>query len=174
VDTPEKGFVLWLMGPTSGGKTTIGKHLLERLRAEGMPALHFDGDEVRDFFGDDLGFKVSDRQRVVGTLVHLAKKTSEAGIVAIVSALTASEEARQLVLESIPGLCLVYVKCSIKTCAERDPKGLYAQAKNGKIDTLIGINSEYIAPENPDVVIDTEALSPADAVDVLMGYIERA
>ena len=74
------------MGPTSGGKTTIGERLLERLRAEGVPAMHFDGDEVRNFFGDDLGFKKSDRQRVVYTLVHLANKTAAAGVITLAAA----------------------------------------------------------------------------------------
>ena len=162
------------MGPTSSGKTTIGEALMARLRADEVPTMHFDGDEIRNFFGDDLGFKKSDRQRVVGTLVHLAQKTSEAGINAIVSALTASEDARELVNDSFDILTLVYVKCSIETCAERDPKGLYAQAQNGEIDTLIGINSEYVAPENPDLVIDTEKLSPDAAVDAIMDHINRA
>ena len=162
------------MGPTSGGKTAIGERLLERFRAEGVPALHFDGDEVRDFFGDDLGFEKSDRQRVVATLAHLAKKTSKAGINAIVSALTASEDARRLVLDSFDNLTLVYVKCPIETCQAHDPKGLYAKAQNGEIDTLVGFNSEYLPLENPDIVIDTETLSPADAVDAIMGHIGRA
>ena len=117
------------MGPTSGGKTTIGEHLLERLLATGSPTMHFDGDEVRNFFGEDLGFEASDRQRVVATLVHLANKTSAAGVNVIVSALTASEDARRLVLDNVKNLIIVYVKCSIETCAGRDPKGLYAQAK---------------------------------------------
>jgi adenylylsulfate kinase len=168
------GFVLWLMGPTSGGKTTIGEHLLERLRADGSPSMHFDGDEVRNFFGKDLGFEVSDRQRVVATLVHLANKSSAAGVNAIVSALTASEDARRLVLDSVSNLVVVYVKCSIETCAERDPKGLYAQAKNGEIDTLIGVNSDYLPPHNPDLVIDTDDLSPAEAVDAVIRHLHQA
>ncbi len=162
------------MGPTSSGKTTIGEHLLERLRAAGSPSMHFDGDEVRNFFGENLGFDVSDRQRVVATLVHLANKTSAAGVNVIVSALTASEDARRLVLDTVKNLIIVYVKCSIETCAERDPKGLYAQAKNGEIDTLIGVNSNYLPPDNPDLVIDTEDLSPAEAVDAIIRHIRQA
>jgi len=172
-ENPDSGFVLWLLGPTSSGKTTIGEHLLERLRAEGMPCMHFDGDEVRNFFGDDLGFKVSDRQRVVSTLVHLANKTSAGGVNVIVSALTASEDARRLVLDNARNLIIVHVKCSIEACAERDPKGLYAQAKNGEIDTLIGINSDYLPPDEPDLVIDTEKLSPAEAVDAVVKHLHR-
>ena len=162
------------MGPTSGGKTTIGEHLLERLRADGSPSMHFDGDEVRNFFGEDLGFEASDRLRVVATLVHLANKTSAAGINVIVSALTASEDARRLVLDTVKNLIIVYVKCSIETCAERDPKGLYAQAKNGEIDTLIGVSSDYLPPDNPDLVIDTEALSSAEAVETVIRYLHQA
>ena len=172
-ETTDSGFVLWLMGPTSSGKNTIGEHLLERLRANGTPSMHFDGDEVRAFFGEDLGFEVSDRQRVVATLVHLANKTSAAGVNVIVSALTASEDARRLVLETVKNPIIVYVKCSIETCAERDPKGLYALAKNGEIDTLIGVNSDYLPPDNPDLVIDTEDLSPAGAVDAIIRHLRQ-
>ena len=168
------GFVLWLMGPTSGGKTTIGEQLLERLRADGSPCMHFDGDEVRNFFGENLGFEVSDRQRVVATLVHLANKTSAAGVNVIVSALTASEDARRVVLDTVKNLIIVYIKCSIETCAERDPKGLYAQAKNGEIDTLIGVNSDYLPPDNPDLVIDTEDLSPVEAVEAIIKHFDQA
>ena len=171
--TPEPGFILWLMGPTSGGKTTIGEHLLQRLRAGGASVMHYDGDEVRGFFGDTLGFKASDRQRVVATLVHLANRSSAAGVNVIVSALTANQDARRLVLGTVKNLSVIYIKCSIKTCAERDPKGLYARAKNGEIDTLIGVNSEYLAPENSDLVIDTESLSPNAAVDAIIQHIRQ-
>ena len=173
-ETPNPGFILWLMGPTSGGKTTIGEQLLERLRADGLPSIHFDGDEVRAFFGETLGFEVSSRQRVVATLAHLGNKTSAAGLTVIVSALTASDKARRLVLDTAKNLIVVYVKCSIETCAERDPKGLYAQAKNGEINTLIGFNSDYLPPDNPDLVIDTEVLSPAEAVDAILEYLHTS
>ncbi len=136
--------------------------------------MQFDGDEVRNFFGDNLGFKVSDRQRVVGTLVHLANKTSAAGVNVVVSALTASEDARRLVRDSVNNLQIVYIKCSIETCQARDPKGLYAQASSGEIDTLIGINSEYLAPVNPDLIIDSEKLSPYEAVETIVDFIRQS
>ena len=91
----------------------------------------------------------------------------------IVSALTASEDARRLVLDSVSNLIVVYVKCSIETCAERDPKGLYAQAKNGEIDTLIGVNSDYLPPHNPNLVIDTDDHSPAEAVDAVIRHLHQ-
>ncbi len=162
------GFVLWLLGPTSSGKTTIAELLLRHLRDNNIQVLHYDGDVVRDFFGDSLGFEPSDRLRVVGTLTHLANKASAAGINVIVSALTANEDARNKVREDIPNVITCYIECTIETCASRDPKGLYGMAKRGEIKTLIGLNTEYLAPQNPDIIINTENLSPTSAIGVLV------
>ncbi len=59
------------------------------------------------------------------------------------------------------------VQCAIETCAERDPKRLYAQAEQGEKKTLVGVNGEYAAPENPDIVLDTESESVSVLVDRL-------
>lgn len=173
--TPQEstGFVLWMLGPTSSGKTTIAELLLTRLRQDNVMTLHYDGDEVRDFFGDTLGFSPSSRFRVVDTLIHLANKAASASVNVIVSALTANEDARAHVREKIPGLLTCYVECSIETCAERDPKGLYGMAKRGEIDTLIGFNSEYVAPQSPDIIINTENITPSEAVDALIDFLRE-
>ncbi len=167
----ERRFTLWLMGPTSSGKTTLAELLLRRLRRAGVPAMHYDGDEVRDFFGDALGFAPKDRLRVVSTLTHLANKTTGAGLNVIVSALSANPDARRHIGETVENLIIVYVKCPIDVCAGRDPKGLYARAGRGEIDTLIGLNSEYLAPDDPDLVVDTDALSRDQAVDAVIGHL---
>ena len=49
-------FVLWVMGPTSAGKTTIGQLFVRDMRAANIPAIHYDGDEIRSFFSETLGF----------------------------------------------------------------------------------------------------------------------
>jgi len=152
----DAGTVLWLLGPTSAGKTTLATRVVTDLRRHGIPAIHFDGDEVRDLFGADLGFGAESRLRVVTALVHLANKAAEAGLHVVVSALTAGEDARAYVRANVRSVTLGYVACSIQTCARRDPKGLYRKAMNGEIDTLIGYNTEYRPPENPDLVLDTE------------------
>ena len=153
------GTVLWLLGPTSAGKITLATRVVADLRGRGIPAIQFDGDEVRDFFGAGLGFGPDSRLRVVSVLVHLANKAADAGLNVVVSALTAREDARDHVRAHVRNLTVGYVACSIPTCARRDPKGLYRKAMNGEIDTLIGFNSEYRPPENPDLILDTEAHS---------------
>jgi adenylyl-sulfate kinase len=154
-----KNSIIWLLGPTSSGKTTIAKELLLKIREKGESAIHYDGDEIRDFFGVDFGFSAVERGKVVKTLVHLANKASEAGFFVIVSALTANNDAREFVQKNAKQLVIVYLECGIEICAERDPKGLYRQAKDGKIKTLIGYNTPYDAPQKADIILNTEMLS---------------
>jgi adenylylsulfate kinase len=155
-----KPFILWLMGPTSAGKTTLAIRFVEKWRQRELPVMHFDGDEVRDFFGPDHGFGLGDRLRVGSTLVFLAQKANEAGVSVVISALTAHQDARSLVAEELPEALVGYVECSIDQCAERDPKGLYARAKAGEIDTVVGWNTEYVPPAHADLVLNTENASP--------------
>ena len=168
------GFTLWLMGPTSGGKTTLAHHLCRRLLEKNISALNYDGDEVRDFFGGTLGFAPADRLRVVSTLTHLANKATASGINVVVSALTASDDARRLVHASVSNLIVGYVKCPIEVCAQRDPKGLYAKARDGESDTLIGVNSDYLPPENPDIIIETKSRTPVQGVDDIIAFLRQA
>jgi adenylylsulfate kinase len=141
------------MGPTSAGKSAIAEKFVELLRRDDVPILHYDGDEVRDFFGTDFPFDEGSRGRVVETLAHLAAKANAAGVDAVVSALTAHQSARDYIRERIPNLRIAYVDCPIDVCAERDPKGLYEKAWKGEIDTLIGYNSEYVPPFDPDITL---------------------
>ena len=166
-------FVLWLLGPTSSGKTKIATELLMTLREKKVSVVHYDGDEIRELFGDSINFTVRDRHKVVGTIVHLANKACDAGINVIVSALTANEDTRKFVTENVRNLIIAYVKCSIDECIRRDPKGLYNKAKEGKINTLIGFNEEYPEPENPDIILETEKYSPQEIVEYIEKYLSK-
>ena len=164
--------VVWLMGPTSAGKTTLARALCERLRARGgVPIINWDGDQVRDILGDILDFTPESRLQVVHTLATLALSTAQAGVLTIVSALTAHDDARQLIRDLLPHLLIVYVKCSVETCMERDPKGLYRQAAAGKIDTLIGYNSDYTPPQTPDLELDTSSENIETCVQQLVDFL---
>lgn len=162
--------IMWLFGPTSSGKTTLATAFVEQLRNKGVAVLHYDGDEVRNFFGSSLGFDAENRLRVVKTLVHLANKGVDADINVIVSALTANQDAREYVKENLKNKYFVYIKCPIELCAQRDPKGLYKKALCGEVKTLIGVNSEYIEPESPDFIINTGENSLEESLELLEEY----
>jgi bifunctional enzyme CysN/CysC len=56
----------------------------------------------------------------------------------------------------------VFVDTPIEVCMQRDPKGLYARAKEGKIKNFTGIDSPYEPPENPEIVVNTCEGSPEE------------
>ena len=160
--------VIWIMGPTSSGKTTTAQKLMNELANRCIPSIHYDGDEVREFFGDKLGFTTEDRLRVVKTIVHLTNKAIDAGLNVVVSALTANDDARVFIRENIMDLKIVYLDCSIDTCIKRDPKGLYQDALQGKIDTLSGINTKYEPINDPDIVIESEGTTPEENTNIIL------
>jgi adenylylsulfate kinase len=169
----KKPYTIWLMGLTSSGKTTIAEHLVNIMKNKGIFILHYDGDEIRGFFGKDFGFTEGNRGRVVDTLAHLARKANDAGINVVVSALTAHQSARDHIRKNIPNLLVGYVDCPIDICAARDPKGLYEKARKGGVNTLIGYNSTYQPPTEPNIKLDTNTFSAEENAHSLFRFLEN-
>ncbi|MDC0189701.1 adenylyl-sulfate kinase [Rhodospirillales bacterium] len=168
-------FVLWLMGPTSAGKTTTGKLFADKMREESIPTIHYDGDEIRAFFGKDFGFRKEDRLRAVSVCAHLANKASDAGLNVVISALTANEDAREYIRKNVPNLVLTYLSCPIDICIKRDSRGLYRKAREGKINsnTLVGLDSPYPPPNNPNIVIDTSKHIPEESIAIIRNWLRN-
>lgn len=168
-------FVLWLMGPTSAGKTTIGRQFVEDMRATEIPAIHYDGDEIRAFFGDTLGFRPEERLRAVSTCAQLGKKANDAGLNVVISALTANDDARNYVKINVPNLVVTYLICPIDICIQRDSRGLYRKAREGTVDpkTIIGLQSPYEPPINPNITIDTSIHTVEQSISIIKNSLEK-
>ena len=165
-----KGQILWIMGPTSSGKTTISEALADVIQKCNIAILQYDGDEMRNLMGEKHSFSKSDRLAVVKGLVHFAKKSAGKGLNVIVSALTESEESREYVQNHIDNVVIIYLECDIDECIKRDPRGLYKKAINGEIDTLVGYNSPYIPPSNYHLKINTKKLTPIESANKIITY----
>ena len=50
----------------------------------------------------------------------------------------------------------IYIKCDLDVVKRRDTKGLYAKAMAGELDNFTGISSPYEAPENAELVLETD------------------
>ena len=161
------------MGPTSSGKTTLARLFHQRLLSTSDFNLHFDGDEVRDTFGNNFGFTNNDRMMVVKTLVYVSNKGYTAGANVVVSALTAFNDARLYIKGNLKNSIVIYLRCSLSECIKRDPKGLYAKEKLGEINTLVGVNTTYNEPECPDIILNTEGSTPKDSLQELISELGK-
>ena len=68
----------------------------------------------------------------------------------------------------------VFVNTSLKKCEERDSKGLYKLARDGKLKQFTGISDPYEVPENPDIIINSDgSLKPEILVDMIYTKIKE-
>jgi len=153
------GFVVWLTGLPGSGKTTIALKLEPELRKLDMPVEILDGDEIRKNLSRGLGFSREDRETHLKRVTYVAKLLSRNGVAVIAAFISPYRSIREYARKETTNFVEVYVKCSVKTCAKRDPKGLYKKASSGQITDLTGPQDLYEEPTNPDLVVDTETLT---------------
>src|SRR3990172_335407 len=150
----KNGFVVWLTGLPGSGKTTIARELEPKLREMGWPVEVLDGDEIRQNLSKGLGFSREDRETHLKRVTYVAKLLSRNGVAVIAAFISPYWSIREYVRKETTNFLEVYVKCSVETCAQRDPKGLYKKADSGEIKNLTGPQDVYEEPLNPDIVID--------------------
>lgn len=164
---------VWLTGLPGAGKTTLASGIERIMRSNGVSTLVLDGDVLRAGLSSDLGFSVEDRREQVRRVAWMARLGVEQGlvvIVAVVSPVAAHRsEARDVIGRE--DFLEVWVRCPVEICAARDPKGLYAQARSGKVQGVTGIDAPYEMPDCPDVVLNTSERSFRALVDELAGAV---
>jgi len=163
---------LWFTGLPCSGKTTLAKRLKEELDNCGFKTVHLDADDVRSALNSDLGFSSEDRRENLRRVAHVAKLFNENGNFVIASFVSPAEEYRQMAKEIIGNFKLVFVKCSPKTCEERDVKGMYKKARNGEIRDFTSVSAPFEEPANSDIVVDTEHSSLEECVSEILDKID--
>ena len=148
---------LWFTGLSGSGKSTLAHALEERLHLMGCRTYVFDGDNVRHGLCGDLGFSLEDRSENLRRIAEMVGLFLDAGTIALSAFISPLEKDRVRVREIIgaDNLIEIYCNCSLEVCEQRDVKGLYKLAREGKIKNYTGISSPYEAPKHPDLELDT-------------------
>jgi bifunctional enzyme CysN/CysC len=161
-----RGATAWLTGLPASGKSTIAVELERLLVTSGRPAYRLDGDNLRHGLNSDLGFGASDRRENVRRAAEVALLLADAGVVAIVPLISPYREGREQArrLHATAGIPFVeaWVSTPAEVCEQRDPKGLYAAARSGRIRGFTGVDDPYEPPLEPEVELDTRQASPAE------------
>jgi bifunctional enzyme CysN/CysC len=168
------GGILWFTGLSGSGKSTIANLLQKRLFDKGYQVFVLDGDNMRAGLARDLGFSAEDRSENIRRAGEVASLFAQSGMIVICSFISPTKTDRRSVRSIAPEhFHNVYIKASLATCETRDAKGLYKKARSGEISEFTGISAPYEEPANPDIVVDTEALSVQACVEQLLGYVNR-
>lgn len=171
-----KAAVIWLTGLSGSGKSTIAKALDNTLFGLGCHTAVLDGDNLRHGLCRDLSFSDKDRNENIRRVGEVARILYDHGSIVVCTFISPSRRQRDVVRSIIPqGRFLeVFVRCSLKTCIHRDPKGLYKKAIDGKINEFTGISSPYEEPLDPEIIADTEHKTEEENVrDIIDGIRKR-
>ena len=165
---------LWFMGRPASGKSTLAKRVEAELGRRRIPAENLDGDEVRQNLHPDLGFTREERalnNRRTAFVCKLLNRNDVSTVTAMITPFRDAQRRAREIVQSVGTFVLVYVKCPVEVAAERDPKGLYEQAKAGEIENFTGINHPFQKPRNPDVTVDTAERTAEECVEKILSEL---
>src|SRR5690606_6977640 len=166
----QKGRVVWFTGLSGAGKSTIANLVEKRLHALGRHTYLLDGDNVRHGLNKDLGFTEEDRVENIRRIAEVAKLMVDSGLIVLTAFISPFRAERRLArsLMEEGEFVEVFIDTPLAEAERRDVKGLYKKARAGQLKNFTGIDSPYEAPENPEIRIDTTAMTPEEAADLII------
>jgi len=165
--------VIWMCGLSGSGKSTLATALERKLFSQKRLVYVLDGDNIRTGLSSGLSFSDEDRRENIRRIAEVSKLFVDAGVISINSFITPNADLRKMARKTIgkDNLVEVYVKASFETCMKRDVKGLYAKADKGLVPQFTGKDSGFEEPTDSDLVIDTEAQSVEESLELLFQFV---
>jgi len=176
-------FCLWLTGLPGSGKSTIAREVERLFTDAGLDFVTLPMDRIRKFVTPDPGYTEEERETVYRSLVFMAQLLVEhSGNNVLIDATGNRRVFRDLARECMPDFAEVYVKCPLETCRSRETsrdsqnveKNLYQKAQAGELGgKMPGVSVPYEEPLHPDVLVESDCLTPRESAEKLMDYVQR-
>ncbi len=166
------GRVIWFTGLSAAGKSTLAAALFDQLSELGHEVTNLDSDVIRREISRDLGFSREDRDAHVRRLGFLAATLATEGAIVLVSAMSPSRQIRDEIRAQCPQFTEVYVNAPLEVCEQRDPKGLYKQARAGAVHDFVGLDIAYEPPLHPEVECRTDLESVEECLRKLLAAVQ--
>ena len=148
--------VIWIIGLSAAGKTTLATSIVKKLRDEGEKVCLLDGDLIRDLFSNDVDHSVAGRRRNAERLSTISEFLGNQGIPVVAAVLSIFPDWQKWNRNNIKDYFQVYIKVSMEKLESRETKGLYASAKKGQLKNVVGYDIDFPEPFLSDLVIDNE------------------
>lgn len=156
---PTSGAIVWFTGLSGAGKSTLASAVEKHVRGKRAVEL-LDGDEVRKYICEGLGYTHEDRDKNVHRMAYVARLLAKHGVLVLVAAISPYERTREELreLSRVAGheLMEIYVNAPLETVVARDVKGLYKKALSGEIDCFTGVSDPYEPPKDPALEVRTD------------------
>ena len=164
---------VWFTGLSGSGKTTLATLLSDSLQSQGKHTSFVDGDALRNGLCADLGFSREDRSENLRRAAWLCRHINQSGLICFAAFISPYAQDRELVRSFIgsSNFFEIYLSTPLSVCEARDVKGLYRQARSGKILNFTGVSDVYEVPQEPDMIIDTASVDAKTAIELINNKI---
>ena len=173
----KQGFTIFCTGLSGAGKSTLAKVLYVKfMEMRDRPVTLLDGDIVRRNLSSELTFSREHRDLNIRRIGFVASEITKNGGIAICAPIAPYPETRKAVRDVVSshgGFVEVHMSTPLEICEQRDRKGLYAKARAGIIKGVTGVDDPYIPPESPELCIDTTEMTPTEAAQQVLLYLEE-
>lgn len=100
--------IYWLTGRSSSGKSVYAKRLKRQFESLGAKVVIFDGDEIRDKFGDS-NYDDASREKHILKIASFAAVLEKQGIIVIIALVSPKKEWRQKARKMFDKSMLIYM-----------------------------------------------------------------
>lgn len=169
----QRSKVIWFTGLSGSGKTTLARELELRLNRNGYLTQVLDGDNIRSGINNNLSFTNEDRKENIRRIAEVTKLLINSGVITLNAFISPTDEIRQMAKDIIGGenFIEVYVSTPFEVCEQRDTKGLYKKAREGKITNFTGLDSPFEPPQHADVKVDTSIITIEESLDKILNNV---
>jgi len=173
----KQGFTVFLTGLSGAGKSTLARVLYVKfMEMRDRPVTLLDGDIVRRHLSSELSYSREHREINVRRIGFVASEITKNRGIAICAPIAPYEESRRYNRELISqygGYIEIHMSTPFTVCENRDRKGIYDKARRGIMKGVTGVDDPYVPPANPDLTIDTSDMTPAEAAQQVLLYLEE-
>jgi sulfate adenylyltransferase len=169
----EQGFCIWFTGLSGAGKSTTAEILAVKLLENGRRVTVLDGDVVRTNLSKGLGFSKEDRDTNIRRIGFVAAEIARHGGAVLCAAVSPYRATRNECRAMVGGdrFIEVFVDTPLDVCESRDVKGMYRQAREGKIKNFTGVDDPYEPPHNAELTLDTVARTAEENAEAVVAYL---
>jgi cytidine diphosphoramidate kinase len=154
--------VIWIIGLSGSGKTTIANMLYKRLKGSHPNLVLLDGDILRDVWQDSLGHTIEARSINAARISNLCKLLDDQGVHVIAAVLSIFPDWQEWNRRNLSDYREIFLDVPLTEVQRRDPKGIYQRYASGNEKNVVGLDIPFPSPTTPDVVLSLEDFNDLD------------
>lgn len=145
--------VIWVIGLSGSCKTTFAERVVSQARKRGRAVALLDGDQVREFFGNDLGHGLDDRRKNTDRICRLCSFLGSQEIDVVCATQSLFVDIREWCRQNFSSYYEIFIDTPLDQLIARDSKGIYGQFQRGKIRNVAGLDIGFPRPISPNLSI---------------------